>query len=118
MIIYKIRHISDGLYSTGGETPRFNTKGKVWNAYGHVTSHLTQVHSKTKVYANAEVVSFELTESEKETIPVSEWKEKPSTTRAKELEQIRSRERELERAQKTKARLEKELADLNKKLNK
>ena len=41
MKIYKIQRISDGLFSTGGITPDFSKKGKIWSALGHVTSHLT-----------------------------------------------------------------------------
>lgn len=41
MKIYKIRRKSDGLFSTGGLTPRFTKTGKTWNQIGHLKSHFT-----------------------------------------------------------------------------
>lgn len=37
---YKIRRISDGLYSTGGDTPKFTNKGKSWGSLGPLRNHL------------------------------------------------------------------------------
>lgn len=38
-LIYKIQ-AENGLFSTGGSTPQFTTKGKVWTGRGGVTNHL------------------------------------------------------------------------------
>jgi len=37
--VYKIKR-QDGLFSTGGYTPRWNKKGKTWNTLGALNSHL------------------------------------------------------------------------------
>lgn len=39
--VYRIRRRSDGLYSTGGLYPRFDTKGKTWNNLSALSGHLT-----------------------------------------------------------------------------
>lgn len=39
-LIYKIRRKSDGLFSTGGNCPKFTKVGKTWKAIGHVKNHL------------------------------------------------------------------------------
>ena len=65
MEVYRIRRMSDGLFSTGGQWPGFNKNGKIWKMKGHLTSHLNQIHSaKEGVYDNCELVTYELTETE------------------------------------------------------
>lgn len=40
---WMIRRNSDGLFSRGGNTPKFTKKGKVWLAKSHLTNHLNLV---------------------------------------------------------------------------
>lgn len=121
--IFKIRRKSDGLFSTGGTSPSFNAKGKVWKARNHVTSHMKQIgyqyyNPKTKddYYRDCEVVEYEVVETEVSAVPALDWKESPKTLRAKQLQQERRIQYELERASVRKKQLEAELAELNKKI--
>ncbi|GJQ43958.1 MAG: hypothetical protein JETCAE03_34560 [Ignavibacteriaceae bacterium] len=40
--VYKIRHKKTGLFSTGGMSPKWTTKGKTWSAFNHIKTHLRQ----------------------------------------------------------------------------
>jgi hypothetical protein len=44
MTVYKIRN-GAGLWSNGGYTPRFSTRGKIWNTRGSLNSHISQISS-------------------------------------------------------------------------
>lgn len=68
MLVFKIRDIATGMFSTGGTSPHFTKKGKVWAAPNHVSAHLNLVN-----YKNAEVVTYEIVENELETKSVAEW---------------------------------------------
>ena len=65
---YKIR--KDGLFSTGGSTPRFSKVGKTWNAIGPFNAHLTLVYSNRRllnnkcIYDGAEVLVYEMVQRE------------------------------------------------------
>lgn len=79
-IFYKVRDKATGLFSTGGSSPRWSKKGKVWGALGHVKNHLKQVvvprsggfrhwygapQTPAKhPYENAELVTFRMVEAE------------------------------------------------------
>jgi len=41
MIIYKIKSLTTGRFSTGGDCPNYTKKGKTWAEKGHVSSHLS-----------------------------------------------------------------------------
>jgi septin family protein len=112
--VYKIRRKSDGLFSTGGENPSFNKRGKTWSARGHITSHLSQLSSKTKnlYYNNCEVVCFEIEQFESSATDVLEWKPTEKTIRAKELQAQRELELQIRRDLSKIERLQKELANL------
>ncbi len=43
---FKIRN-AEGLYSTGGQRPRWSTHGKLWRTEGHVKMHLHGLAAKT-----------------------------------------------------------------------
>lgn len=43
-VLYKIRRKSDGLFSTGGHTPRFTKIGKSWK-FGALLNHLTMIRT-------------------------------------------------------------------------
>lgn len=71
--VYKIRRKSDGLFSTGGVSPKFNSVGKVWKKKGHLSSHIAQavsyfstsVHARMKsAYADCEVVEYLIQETD------------------------------------------------------
>lgn len=121
-IVYKIRRKSDGLFSTGGITPRFTEKGKEWKARNHVSSHMRQVgfyHShktKEEYYSDCEVVTYKVTVAEIESIPALNWEETAKTKRTKQLAEQRRALRELAELTARKARLEEELAAVNSKM--
>jgi hypothetical protein len=48
--MYKIRRKSDGKFSTGGLTPRFTKKGKVWTEVQYLKSHLNMLKKWREVY--------------------------------------------------------------------
>lgn len=118
--VYKIRRKIDGLFSTGGTSPDFSDKGKVWKARGHISSHMKQVgsyySSKTKndYYRDCEVVTYEVVETEVDTISALDWQESPKTIRAKQLQEERRIKYDLEWTAARKRQLEAELAELNK----
>lgn len=58
MSTFKIRDRATGLYSTGGSTPRWSKRGKVWTNIGHVKLHLQQLWRDESYPETAEVVEF------------------------------------------------------------
>lgn len=121
--VFRIRRKSDGLFSTGGTSPKFDSKGKVWKARNHVTSHMTQIghqyynpKKKEDYYHDCEVVEYEIVETEVNATPALEWKESPKTQRSKQLQEERRDRYELERILARKKQLEAELAELSKKI--
>lgn len=46
--IYRIRRKSDGLFSTGGMSPRFTKKGKIWQGLGPLKNHLNLLLDQRK----------------------------------------------------------------------
>lgn len=73
MIVYKIRNKKTGLFSTGSAWPSWSEKGKTYNKQGHITSHLSNAlgYNRAKdFYKDAEIVEFELTETETKTMPI------------------------------------------------
>jgi hypothetical protein len=71
MPFFKIRNKTTGLFSTGGESPGFRKAGKVWTNRGGVTSHLGLVARIGQVYADCEIVEFEMVEVRVTTIQES-----------------------------------------------
>lgn len=66
MLCYKIKN-KDGLFSTGGKSPKFKKKGKSWSSLGHLKNHLTLVNEYPNfhnIYKDCVVVTYELTEVE------------------------------------------------------
>lgn len=80
MIIYKIRHKETGLYSAGGQTPRWTSKGKTWNSIAHLHSHLSQVfdcsYRCTRDYHNWEIVEIVVTETQSTSSTAQDYFEK------------------------------------------
>jgi len=70
--LFKIRDKNTGLYSSGGMSPNWTSKGKTWNGMGPLKSHLNQFmksknYSKeryNKIPENWEVIKIKLIESE------------------------------------------------------
>jgi len=100
--LYKIRRKDDGLFSTGGQDPRFTKNGKAWKI-GPMLNHLTMLRSQrldsiefkrgyskpnpnaarmlartADVYEDCEVVSFEVTVTS--TTSVTDFKYKSGKT--------------------------------------
>ena len=61
---YKIRRKSDGLFSTGGSSPRFSKQGKSWSSRGNLDRHLGMLlqypdrHWGLPQYEDCEVITF------------------------------------------------------------
>lgn len=61
---YKIQSKKTGLFSTGGQEPKWTKIGKVWPIKGHLSSHFTSLTShgrRTYREAEAEVVECTVT---------------------------------------------------------
>ena len=58
--VYKIRRISDGLFSTGSVRPRFSRAGKIWNSIGTLKRHLSNFNMNffEHYYNNCEIVEY------------------------------------------------------------
>ena len=76
MISFKIRRKSDGLFSTGGTTPKFTKNGKTWSSIGALKNHLNLMNGKRwdsywkqylpinkTYYDDCEVVELNITET-------------------------------------------------------
>lgn len=67
MRIYKLRN-KDGLFSSGGSSPVFTEKGKMWHGIGHVKLHLNSLLKYEWRYKTIpedwEIVAYDLVESE------------------------------------------------------
>jgi hypothetical protein len=77
MKIFKIRNKVTGLYSTGGCSPRWTKKGKIWTTIGHLKSHIRQLVGRKwslplKDIANWELVELEVIEQENSVTPVQD----------------------------------------------
>jgi len=46
--VYKIRN-AEGLFSTGGTTPRWTKQGKTWTALNHLSAHLSLLRTEREV---------------------------------------------------------------------
>ncbi|RWZ87300.1 MAG: hypothetical protein EO766_12305 [Hydrotalea sp. AMD] len=92
--IYKIRSATTGLYSSGGNSPKFTKTGKVWRARNHLTCHLNQLdrHGRhTYEQNNAYIETIEIQEVVASTESVSDY--------IKERDRIRQEhERQLQQA--------------------
>ena len=66
--LYKIRNTKNGLFSQGGEHPKFTKNGKIWKHREHLLKHLKLVKNLNKIYHDCEVVVFEMIESETKVI--------------------------------------------------
>lgn len=110
MIYYKIKRLSDGLFSTGGGSPSFTERGKIFNKRNHVTSHLNVVRDKDRIYSDSVVVECEVVEGD--FISVKDWKPTKETLRVKQREEQRRLEYECELKLKQIESLEKKIQKL------
>lgn len=114
--IYQIRRKIDGLFSTGGSYPSFRKSGKKWLTRSALSNHLAILDDglKSRCYKDCEIVRIEILETEVSTIDVSNWTLAKSTLKAKEKEKER---REIREAERQKARTQREIEELEKRLN-
>ena len=71
---FKIRSTKTGLFSTGGNSPKWSSIGKIWPVRGHLSSHFTNLSpAGRREYENhgAEVVECEFVTRSQQ--PVSEF---------------------------------------------
>lgn len=108
--MYKIRNKDTGRFSMGGSRPRWTDDGKIFTKYNHVTSHLN--HVENGEYHNCEVVEVQIVETGNN-VEVSDWREKPSTTKAKARDAKMRVLRDIEYRERQKELLQKELDRLN-----
>ena len=77
--MYQIRRKSDGLYSTGGTWPSFNTVGKIWTRPGSLKNHVVMVNQQFKryqehyPYGDCEIVTLVIQRDELATLPVVDY---------------------------------------------
>lgn len=107
---YKIRRTSNGLFSTGGTSPRFNTKGKVWRTMQALSAHLALSAGESGYggrwgggipFSDLEVVEFQVTTTQMSSRIFSEvaqayWNRKLDRRTKAEAGAKRSRLRRLE----------------------
>ena len=62
MKIYKIQN-NEGLFSSGGSSPKFTKRGKTWGEKRHVKSHLRMMktYGLLETYDDCHVVEYEIT---------------------------------------------------------
>lgn len=106
--VYRIR--KGELYSTGGSTPRFDKKGKTWPSKAALSNHIGLVRGG--VYAGAVIEEYEVVETLKQTLSLTDYTEALNQRRAiaqakkderYAAERARLAARDLERAQKAHA---------------
>lgn len=76
MIVYKIRSIKSGQYSTGGSHPKFTKNGKIWKSKQALSLHYNLLTPSTiGLYksANVEIKTYEVIQTEIETISIDTW---------------------------------------------
>jgi hypothetical protein len=56
--MYKIKSQKTGLFSTGGEIPKWSKNGKVWQRKGDLSSHFTQLFDK-EIYVQYDAIVIE-----------------------------------------------------------
>ena len=105
MIVYRIRRRADGLFSMGGTTPHWNKTGKVWKTKGALSNHLNIVWRRGSVYANCDIVTYELTETESDVLSLDRWLEEKEL-RKREQEAARQVRREAYEKERRRAEFE------------
>lgn len=60
---FKICDTATGLFSTGGDEPRWSKTGKVWRTIGHVKLHLQHLCWRFEYPSTAEVIEFTFSET-------------------------------------------------------
>lgn len=98
---YKIRR-HDGLFSTGGHSPAFAPRGKIWTTIGAVKNHLNQFKGNnyqgiSKIYKDCELVilKIETTTADKKPIDAIIGELQVAATKKEQLRQeLREKERQ------------------------
>ena len=68
---YKIIN-NEGLFSTGGYSPHFSKKGKIWKKISHLKAHLNQ--GRVKMYyseADCKIIKYDMQIQEDENFCIS-----------------------------------------------
>lgn len=107
-IVYRIRRKSDGLYSTGGQYPRFTVKGKIWPNKSGLHNHLS-MNPKTSdytftpgpfgggryvtndAYIDCDIVEFEISEVEKTSVSVKSYEDARQKVLDAKADKVRQR---------------------------
>ena len=93
---YQIRHTPTGRYSTGGMSPRFTAKGKVWNTKGSLSAHLNLIQPSQ--YKDCVIVEIEIVRHETSSVPVHTLLQaKQDEKRKKEIAKAAARAAEAEK---------------------
>ena len=58
-MMYRIKNLETGLFSKGGQTPRWSKIGKVWPSSGALTSHLVQMSDERLMKQPWEIQEFD-----------------------------------------------------------
>lgn len=92
--VYKIRN-ADGLFSTGGSSPRWDKKGKTWSGLGPLKLHLDmfQEPSRQAFYKGAIVCCYELRLVELERLSAEDVLKEQNARRKKREDEYKARYR-------------------------
>jgi len=67
--IYKIKRLSDGLYSSGGQYPFFNKNGKAWTNIGFLKNYLNLFKNYGRmVYKDCVLIKIEISEGKSQSM--------------------------------------------------
>jgi hypothetical protein len=103
MIIYRIRSRMTGLFSAGGQEPRWVKTGKIWKGLGPLKLHFNSLtHRGRSIYdsQDAEVVEYEVIETEGKATDADIWIAdvlKRKATKAAEVQAYRDSREKLDR---------------------
>lgn len=88
--VFKIRRTTDKLFSNGGSSPDFNSKGKSWTTLSGLKNHLNLAlgrYGRPHVYQNCEVILVELTPKIVEITPIDKILEEGRQKKIKKQQQ-------------------------------
>lgn len=110
---FKILRPMDGQFSTGGNTPGFSNRGKVWRNIGFLKNHLNQLHvDELRKYDKCVIIQLVTQEFEEGRRPVSHLVDEMLQRRSdkeqasKRAHEAHQKKRELEQLAQLKAKYE------------
>lgn len=96
-VMFKIRNTKTGLFSTGGTSPNWTKKGKVWNSRGNAILSLLGYWNGNRIpISDLEVVEFATIEAM--TLPAEELLRESSERKSKRVAESRERTKRWQRA--------------------